>query len=80
MAEEKKKIGIKKARLSEAAYNHMIEYQSNYEKETYRQYSLRLNKKTNADIIEHLARKSNVRAYLIGLILEDMGRTTPDQE
>lgn len=38
----------------------------------YKQISFKLNKVTNADIIAHLQKIDNMRAYLIRLIEEDM--------
>lgn len=35
-------------------------------------FSFRLNKQTDADVIEHLEKQENKRKYLIGLIKKDI--------
>lgn len=49
-----------------------IEYNTQYNAENVRQLKLNLNKKTDADIIDHLATKSNKQGYIKDLIRNDM--------
>ena len=45
-----------------------------YDKENTRRINLKLNKKTDADIIQELERQENIQAYIKRLIREDMKR------
>ena len=43
-----------------------------YDRENTRRINLKLNKKTDADIISELERQENIQAYIKRLIREDM--------
>ncbi len=43
-----------------------------WEKENLRRFALKLNRKTEADVIEHLEKQSNIRQYLIDIIRQDI--------
>lgn len=45
-----------------------------YDAKNTKQYHLKLNLKTDAQIIEHLRKKPNMQGYIKALILEDMKR------
>ena len=49
-----------------------IKYIYEYNRKTYKAYSLRINKNKDADIIEFLKHKESVNNYLIELIRRDM--------
>ena len=53
-------------------YKKKLEYNNTYNKNTYRSFSVRLNKKTEADIIEWLESKEGVKNYIISLIESDI--------
>ena len=46
-----------------------------YDKENCRRINLKLNKKTDADIIKRLEAEKNIQGYLKKLIREDMKKT-----
>lgn len=48
-----------------------IKYNNNYNKETYKAISFRLNQKTEADLIEWLADR-DTKSYFVELIRRDM--------
>ena len=60
------------AKLSEKAKQHKNQYNNQYKKETYKEYTLRLNKNTNADVIEKIENVENKRNYIIDLIRKDI--------
>lgn len=45
-----------------------------WQKEYIKRVVVKLNRKTQGDIIEHLATKDNVQGYIIGLIKADMDK------
>lgn len=45
-----------------------------YDAKTARYFSLKLNRNTDADIIQHLETQESIQAYLKNLIREDMKR------
>ena len=45
-----------------------------YDKANTKQIALKLNTKTDADILQHLETKDNVQGYIKELIREDLGR------
>ncbi len=49
-----------------------IKASNKYDKENTKQIALRLNKKTDADIIEHLEKQSSKQGYIKELIRKDM--------
>lgn len=46
-----------------------------YDRENTRRINLKLNKKTDDDIIQHLESQENIQGYLKRLIREDMKKT-----
>ena len=48
------------------------EYIAEYVKENYKRFELRLNKKTEQDLIEHLDKQPNRNDYIRSLIKKDM--------
>ncbi len=50
-----------------------------YNKENVKQMKLDLNRKTDADIIEHLGKQDNKQGYIKGLIRQDI-ENNPDPE
>ena len=46
-----------------------------YDRENTRRINLKLNKKTDADVIRQLESQDNIQAYIKRLIREDMKRT-----
>ena len=50
----------------------MSEKVNQYNKNTYKVITLRINQKTDAETIEHLQRKESVNGYLLDLIHDDM--------
>ncbi len=48
-----------------------------YSKETLREFTLRLNRNTQPDMIEWLEQQPNKRAYICNLIAEDMKKNNP---
>ena len=51
----------------------VLEYNKAYNKEHYKSISFRLNMDSESDVITHLSKKPNLKAYIVGLIAEDMG-------
>lgn len=49
-----------------------IKASNKYDKENTKQIALRLNKKTDADIIEHLEKQGSKQGYIKELIRKDM--------
>ena len=49
-----------------------------YDAKTARYISLKLNRNTQQDIIDHLERQTSIQAYLINLVREDMKKTAHD--
>lgn len=43
-----------------------------WQKDNLRQFILKLNRKSEGDVIEHLEKQTNVRQYLISLIRKDI--------
>lgn len=60
------------AKLSEKAKQHKNQYNNQYKKKTYKEYMLRLNKNTDADIIEKIENVESKRNYIIDLIRKDI--------
>ena len=46
-----------------------------YDKKMAKYLSMKLNKKTDADILDHLSKQENIQGYLKRLIREDMKKT-----
>lgn len=49
-----------------------MEYLNNYEKENLRQIRLKINRKTEPDLLEWIEKQDNIQGYIKRLILEDM--------
>ena len=50
------------------------EYLANYEKENLRQIRLKINRKTEPELLEWIEKQDNIQGYIKRLILEDMKR------
>ena len=50
------------------------EYMANYEKENLRQIRLKINRKTEPELLEWIEKQDNIQGYIKRLILEDMER------
>ena len=50
------------------------EYLAQYEKENLRQIRLKINRKTEPELLEWIEKKPNIQGYIKILILEDMER------
>lgn len=48
------------------------EYMANYEKENLRQIRLKINRKTEPELLEWLKKKGNIQGYIKELIRKDM--------
>ena len=51
-----------------------VEYMKNYEKENLRQIRLKINRKTEPELLEWIEKQDNIQGYIKNLILEDMDR------
>lgn len=49
-----------------------MEYMKNYEKENLRQIRLKINRKTEPDLLAWIEKQRNIQGYIKGLIMEDM--------
>ena len=49
-----------------------MEYLNNYEKENLRQIRLKINRKTEPELLEWIEKQDNIQGYIKRLILEDM--------
>lgn len=49
-----------------------MEYLNNYEKENLRQIRLKINRKTEPELLEWIEKQGNIQGYIKRLILEDM--------
>ena len=50
------------------------EYMVNYERENLRQIRLKINRKTEPDLLEWIEKQENIQGYIKRLIQEDMDR------
>lgn len=50
------------------------EYLAQYEKENLRQIRLKINRKTEPELLEWIEKQENIQGYIKRLILEDMER------
>ena len=50
------------------------EYLAKYEKENLRQIRLKINRKTELELLEWIEKQDNIQGYIKRLILEDMER------
>lgn len=53
-------------------YEKKLAYNNQYNRETYRSFSIRLNRSTEADLIQWLEDQGEVKSYLVRLIRKDM--------
>ena len=60
------------AKLGEKAKQHKNQNKNQYKNKTYKEYMLRLNKNTDADIIEKIENVESKRNYIIDLIRKDI--------
>ena len=49
-----------------------VEYMKNYEKENLRQIRLKINRKTEPELLEWIEKQENIQGYIKRLILQDM--------
>ncbi|MBO7662795.1 MAG: hypothetical protein J6U01_05450 [Clostridia bacterium] len=49
-----------------------VEYMKNYEKENLRQIRLKINRKTEPELLEWIEKQENIQGYIKRIILEDM--------
>lgn len=57
--------------------NNATAYHVQWQKENMKQYNLRLNVRTDADIIARMSEQKNALGYLKSLIRADIARTSP---
>ena len=50
----------------------MSDYNDQYQRENIRRVVVKVNRKTNPDIAEHLDKISNIQGYILDLIRKDM--------
>ena len=56
------------------------EYMANYEKENLRQIRLKINRKTEPELLEWIEKQDNIQGYIKRLILDDMERAEEQEE
>ena len=56
------------------------EYLSQYEKENLRQIRLKINRKTEPELLEWIEKQENIQGYIKRLILDDMERAEEQKE
>lgn len=56
------------------------EYMAKYEKENLRQIRLKINRKTEPDLLKWIEKQENIQGYIKQLILEDMERIREAEE
>lgn len=49
-----------------------VEYMKNYEKENLRQIRLKINRKTEPELLEWIEKQDNIQGYIKKIIMEDM--------
>ena len=54
-----------------------MEYLNQYEKENIRQIRLKINRKTEPQLLEWIEKQENIQGYIKNLIREDMENNTP---
>ena len=55
------------------------EYMANYEKENLRQIRLKINRKTESELLEWIEKQENIQGYIKGLIRDDMRKEEKNQ-
>lgn len=58
--------------LTEEKWRQRVEYAKNFSKTSYTQLNIRLNNVKDKEIIDYINTIDNKRAYIMGLIIEDM--------
>lgn len=53
-------------------YRRKLDYNNTYNRENYHAFSIRLNNKKEAEIIQWLSQKDSLKKYLLELISKDM--------
>ena len=56
------------------------EYMANYEKENLRQIRLKINRKTEPELLAWIEKQENIQGYIKRLILEDMAMAEEQEE
>ena len=56
------------------------EYLANYEKKNLRQIRLKINRKTEPELLEWIEKQDNIQGYIKRLILDDMERAEEQEE
>ena len=56
------------------------EYMANYEKENLRQIRLKINRKTEPELLEWIEKQDNIQGYIKKLILEDMEKGKENED
>ena len=56
------------------------EYMANYEKENLRQIRLKINRKTEQELLAWIEKQENIQGYIKRLILEDMAMAEEQEE
>ena len=57
-----------------------MEYLNQYEKENLRQIRLKINRKTEPELLEWIEKQENIQGYIKRLILEDMEKKQAEEE
>ena len=55
-------------------------YMANYEKENLRQIRLKINRKTEPELLEWIEKQENIQGYIKRLIMEDMAMAEEQEE
>ena len=56
------------------------EYLAKYEKENLRQIRLKINRKTEPELLEWIEKKDNIQGYIKRLIMEDMEKGKENED
>ena len=57
-----------------------MEYLNKYEKENLRQIRLKINRKTEPEMLEWIEKQENIQGYIKHLILEDMEKKKTEEK
>ena len=57
-----------------------VEYMKNYEKENLRQIRLKINRKTEPELLEWIEKQGNIQGYIKHLILEDIQKKKTEEQ
>ncbi len=58
-------------------YKRKLEYNNTYNRNNYRSFAMRLNIKTESEIIKWLENKESVKGYILSLVEDDMKKNKP---